>query len=275
MSLKEDLKGKLSEEELKILRRSFEIIGSIAIVEIPDELITKSDLIASAILSRHKNVKTILRKVGEVDGVFRVAKYEKIYGNDTETIAKEHGCRFLVDPTKVYFSSKLSTERERIAKLVREGERVLVMFAGVGPYAIVTAKLSKPREVIGVELNRIAVEYFRRNIELNKVKDVLAIEGDVVEIVPKLEGKFDRILMPAPYSAHSFVHVIKGKIADHGFVHYYTFESENKEKELPKKVEEIFLRNGMLVKTKFMRRCGNFAPYVNRYVLDLEFICDV
>ncbi|MEM4291677.1 MAG: class I SAM-dependent methyltransferase family protein, partial [Archaeoglobaceae archaeon] len=66
MSLKEDLKDKLSKEELKALRRSFEIIGSVAIIEIPDELMHKSDLIVSAILSRHKNVRTILRKVGEV-----------------------------------------------------------------------------------------------------------------------------------------------------------------------------------------------------------------
>jgi len=272
VSLKDVLKGKLSEEELKLLRRSFEIIGHIAIVDIPEKLMPKKDLIISAILSRHKNVKTILRKVGEVDGLFRVASYEKLFGEETETIAKEHGCRFLVDPTKVYFSSKLSFERERIARLVKEGERVLVMFAGVGPFAIVIAKLSKAREVIGVELNKAAVEYFRKNIRLNKVENVVAIEGDVADVVPRLEGKFDRILMPAPYSAEKFVHLVKGKVVKGGFVHYYTFESENLEMELPKKVEEIFLKNGIKVKTRFMRRCGNFAPYVNRYVLDLEYL---
>ncbi|MEM0301952.1 MAG: class I SAM-dependent methyltransferase family protein [Archaeoglobaceae archaeon] len=272
MSLKEMLRDKLSEEELKILRRSFEIIGDIAIIEIPDELISKKELIADAILKKHKHLKTILRKVGEVNGVFRVAKYEKIYGEETETIAKEHGCRFLVDPTKVYYSSKLSTERERIARLVKEGERVLVMFAGVGPYAIVIARLSKAKEVVGVELNRIAVEYFRRNVKLNKVNNVVVIEGDVAEVVPKLEGKFDRILMPAPYSAESFVGLVKGKVKSGGFVHYYTFESENNESMLAKKVEDIFLSNGIIAKAKFMRRCGSFAPYVNRYVVDLEYL---
>ncbi|MEM2458490.1 MAG: class I SAM-dependent methyltransferase family protein, partial [Archaeoglobaceae archaeon] len=83
MSLKEMLRDKLSEEELKILRRSFEIIGDIAIIEIPDELISKKELIADAILKKHRHLKTILRKVGEVNGVFRVAKYEKIYGEET------------------------------------------------------------------------------------------------------------------------------------------------------------------------------------------------
>ncbi|MDI9610011.1 MAG: class I SAM-dependent methyltransferase family protein [Archaeoglobales archaeon] len=275
MSLKEMLKDQLSEEELKILRRSFEIIGDLAIIEIPEELMSKKELIADAILKKHKHLKTILRKVGEVNGVFRVAKYEKIYGEETETIAKEHGCRFLVDPTKVYYSSKLSTERERIARLVKEGERVLVMFAGVGPYAIVIARLSKAKEVVGVELNRIAVEYFRRNVKLNKVNNVVVIEGDVAEVVPKLEGKFDRILMPAPYSAESFVGLVKGKVKAGGFVHYYTFDSENNEEKLAKKVEEIFLRNGIVAKARYMRKCGSFAPYVNRYVVDLEYLGEI
>lgn len=269
------LKGKLSEEELKILRRSFEIIGDIVILEIPEELISKKELIVDAILKKHKHVKTILRKVGEVEGIYRVAKYEKIYGGSTETIAKEYGCRFLVDPTMVYYSSKLSTERERIARLVKEAERILVMFAGVGPYAIVISKLARPKEVIGVELNKIAVEYFRRNIELNKVLNVKVIEGDVAEVVPKLEGRFDRVLMPAPYSAEKFVGLIREKVKIGGFVHYYTFESENFEGELAKKVEEIFLKNGIVAKAKFMRKCGNFAPYVNRYVVDLEYLGEI
>lgn len=275
MSLKEILKDKLSEPELRILRRGFEIIGDIAIVEIPEELLSKKDLIAEAILSKHRHIKTILRKSGQVDGVYRVAGYEIIYGGETETIAKEYGCRFFVDPTKVYYSSRLSTERERVAKLVKDGERVLVMFAGVGPFAILIAKISKAKDVIGIELNKVAAEYFRRNVKLNKVENVTVLEGDVAEIVPKLEGRFDRVLMPAPYSAEKFVYLLKGKVKKGGFVHYYTFESENFERELPKKVEEIFLENGIAAKVVFMRRCGNFAPYVNRYVLDLQYFHEI
>jgi tRNA (guanine37-N1)-methyltransferase len=272
VSLKEDLREKMSEEELKMLRRSFEIIGDIAIVEIPEELFSKKEIIVQAILQRHRHLKTILRKVGEVNGIYRVAKYEIVYGEKTETIAREHGCRFLVDPTRVYYSSKLATERARIAGLVKEGERVLVMFAGVGPYAIVIAKLAKPSEVIGIELNSAAVEYFRKNVKLNKAENVRIYEGDVNEIVPRLEGEFDRILMPAPYSAENFVHLLRGKVRKGGFVHYYTFESENFEELLAKKVEGIFLKSGIIAKAVFMRRCGSFAPYVNRYVVDLQYL---
>ena len=273
MSLKEYLKGKVSDEELKKVVRSFEIIGDVVIINLPDEVSHLSDLIVQAILSKHKHIKTVLRKVGEVSGEYRVAKYEVLYGGETETVAKEFGCRFLVDPTKVYYSSRLSTERGRIAKLVKEGERVLVMFAGVGPYAIVIAKLAKPKEVIGIEINPKAVEYFRKNVELNKVQDIVKVyEGDVRDVVPKLEGKFDRVLMPAPYSAEDFVYLLKDKVKIGSYVHYYTFAGEEEEEELPNRVEELFKRHGMVVRVVNMRDCGSFAPRVYRYVLDLEVV---
>lgn len=267
------LKEKVSEEELKLVRRSFEIIGDVVLIDIPDEIYHLRDLIVSAILERHKNVKTILRKTGEVEGVYRIAKYELLHGKETETTVKEYGCRFLVDPTKVYYSVKLSGERERIAKLIKNGERVLVMFAGVGPYAIVIARLAKPSEVVGVELNPIAVKYFRKNIELNKVgKIVRVIEGDVRDVVPAIEGEFDRILMPSPYAAENFVPVISGKVKKGGFVHYYTFAGKEEERSLPGKIKELFKNHGIEAEVEQVRCCGNFAPYVYRYVLDLKVI---
>ena len=273
MSLKELLKDRLDEEELKLLRRSFEIIGDIVIIEIPDEILHHARDIVDAILSRHKHVRTVLRKIGEVNGVYRVARYEPVYGEKTETVVKEHGCRFLVDPTKAYYSVKLSGERERIARLVGEGERILVMFAGVGPYPIVIAKLARPEKVIGIELNPHAAEYFRKNVRLNKVEDVVEVfEGDVEEVVPKLPGEFDRVVMPAPYSAESFIHLLKGKVRRGGFVHYYTFDSQNEEERLHEKVMKRFEDEGLNVEVLKVRRCGNFAPYVNRYVVDLRVL---
>ncbi len=274
VSLKEALKGKVSDEELRKVTRSFEIIGDVVLINLPDEVLHLKDLIVQAILSKHKHVKTILRKVGEVEGIYRVARYEPIYGGETETIVREHGCRFLVDPTKVYYSVKLSGERERIAKLVRPGERILVMFAGVGPYAIVIAKLAKPKEVIGVEINPKAVEYFRKNVELNKVRDIVKVyEGDVKEVVPKLEGKFDRILMPAPYSAEDFVYLLRDKVKVGSYIHYYTFAGEEEEDEiLPTKVKDLFKKHGMIIEIEKIKTCGSFAPRVYRYAVDLKIV---
>ncbi len=271
MSLKDLLKDRVNPEELSKIRRSFEIIGDVVIVDIPDEVYHLKDEIVEAILTKHKHVKTILRKTGEVSGEYRVAKYEVVYGDETETIAKEHGCRFRVDPTKAYYTVKLSGERERIARLVREGERVLVMFAGVGPYAIVIARLSRPREVVGVEINPMAVHYFRENVRLNKVEDVVRVyQGDVREVVPALEGRFDRIVMPAPYNADDFLDTALMKIENGGVIHIYTFSGEE---EVEEKKEGILARIGELGfagEVLFFRECGNFAPRVNRYVFDIR-----
>jgi tRNA (guanine37-N1)-methyltransferase len=275
VSLKKLLEEKLTAEELTKLRRSFEIIGDIVIVDIPDEILHAKGDIIEAILRKHKHVKTILKKKGEVSGDFRIANYEIIYGNETETIVKEHGCRFIVDPTKVYYSVKLAGERERLARLVTEGEEVLVMFSGVGPYPIVIARLSKPYEVIGIELNPIAVEYFKKNIRLNKVEDkVSVVEGDVRDVLPEIEKEFDRILMPAPNTAESFVELLPGKIKRGGYIHYYTFAGEEEEESgaLKKRTIRLFKKNGIDIKVVNIRRCGHFAPYVHRYVIDLRVI---
>ena len=266
--LKERLGDRISEEELSMVRRSFEVIGDVVIVDIPDEIYHLREEIVKAILEKHRHVKTILRKVGEVSGDYRVANYEVIYGGETETMAKEHGCRFLLDPTKVYYSVKLSGERERIFRLVKPGERVLVMFAGVGPFAITIAKNAQPKEVVGVELNPEAVRYFRENVRLNKLENVRVYEGDVREVVPKLEGKFDRILMPSPNNAQEFADVAALKAKPGTVIHYYTFAGVEEEKELPERVEELFSPY-LKGKAVFIRRCGNFAPYVHRYVVDL------
>uniref|UniRef100_A0A7C4S795 tRNA (guanine(37)-N(1))-methyltransferase n=1 Tax=Geoglobus ahangari TaxID=113653 RepID=A0A7C4S795_9EURY len=255
------------------LRRGFEIIGDIIIIDLPDELMSLKEDIVNWILSKHKHVKTIMRKTGEVSGEFRVAKYEIIYGKETETISKEFGCRFKVDPTKVYYTSKLSGERERIARLVKPNERVLVMFAGIGPYAIIIAKLAKPKEVVGVEINPEAVRYFRENIRLNKVEGLVkVIEGDVRDVVPKLEGKFDRIVMPAPYNAEDFIDIAVGKIKKGGFIHFYTFAGEEEVKEKAEKIKNRFSDLGAEIEIVYWRECGNFAPRVNRYVFDIRVI---
>ena len=238
----------------------------------------------------NKNVKVVLNKVEDVSGKYRVPRYEVIAAKQnernfshikkefrptkiTETVHTEHGCKFLLDVSKVYFSARLSFERKRIAEMVRDGERVLVMFAGVGPFAIVIAKNANPAEVVGVELNPHAVEYFRKNVALNKVEDkVKVVEGDVAEIVPKLQYQFDRIVMPAPKDAPDYLEVALEKIKEGGMIHLYTFASEEEieSKDVVKRVEERCKKAGKKAEVVFFRKCGAVAPYHYRVVLDLK-----
>ncbi len=270
MNLKEALKNSLNEEELRVLRKGFEIIGDVAIIEIPEVLEHRKQIIVDAILKAHKHLKTVLRKRGEVSGIYRIASYEILHGIETETTAKEFGCRYRLDPTKVYYSSKLSNERDRIAHLAEDGETILVMFAGVGPYAILLAK-RKDVDVTGVEINPVACEYFRENVRLNKVENrVRVICGDVRDIVPGLNRKFDRVVMPSPFIAEEYVDLLPYVVKKGSTVHYYTIAGEEEKEALPVRIENEFKKHGMVAKTTFLRRVGSYAPRVNRYVLDIK-----
>ncbi|HDH07392.1 MAG TPA: hypothetical protein ENF87_03380, partial [Thermoproteales archaeon] len=140
MKLKDYLRGLLTDEELKLVPSSYDIIGSrqkaVVIIELPENLGDKRLLVAKALMKIHKNVKSVLVKKSARKGIYRLRELEVILGEkDTEVIHVEYGYRLKLDPTKVYFSPRESTERQRIARQVREGEVVMVMFAGVGPYA--------------------------------------------------------------------------------------------------------------------------------------------
>ena len=143
-SLKEALSSKFSEEELRHLTKAFDIIGDIAIIEIPDELVSREKEIAEAIMQVHRNVKVVAKKLGGMTGEYRVRPLKIIAGeNRTETEYHENGCRMRFDVAKTYFSVRLSHERERIAAQVKDGENILALFAGVGPFPLVIARKNK------------------------------------------------------------------------------------------------------------------------------------
>ena len=87
---------------------------------------------------------------------------------------REQGVRFQLDFEKVYWCSRLSTERDRLLKLLKKGETLLDLFCGVGPLAIRAAK--NGLNVIANDLNPDCYKYLLKNAEINKVSDkVLAL----------------------------------------------------------------------------------------------------
>ncbi|MEM0285776.1 MAG: SAM-dependent methyltransferase, partial [Candidatus Methanomethyliaceae archaeon] len=122
-----------SKEDLEKAITSIDIIGDIAIIKIPWEWENKKYEIGEAILSSLNGIKGVFRQISPVDPEYRVRGVEWLAGKkETITIHKEHGCLYKLDIAKVYFSPRLSFERLRIAKLVKEGEIIINMFAGIG-----------------------------------------------------------------------------------------------------------------------------------------------
>ncbi|MCD6367966.1 MAG: class I SAM-dependent methyltransferase family protein [Candidatus Aenigmarchaeota archaeon] len=279
MSIEKELRVKLTEEELKKLVKSFDIIGSrekaVAIIEIPDELSEKKTLIAEAIMKVHKNVVAVLRKKSPRKGTFRLRKYELLLGEkNTEVLHKESGCRFLLDPRKVYFSVRESAERLRISEKVKENEKILVMFGGVAPYPIVIAKKRDVNKIYSIEINPKAHEYAIKNVLLNKVGDVvIPILGDVREICPLIRQKFDRILMPLPEKAYEFLDVALSCSKKGTIIHLYgVSEEKNLFDDLEKKVVLEMKKLNKKYKTIERRKVLPFGPRKWKVCLDIRIL---
>jgi len=225
--LKSNLRGKLSNDLIGIVPSSFDIIGSkgeaVAIIEIPEELEKYDSVVAETLMHVHKNVKSVLAKKSERYGELRLRDYRLVLGDpDTEVIHKESGCRFKLDPKVTYFSTRESSERERICKQITGPEDVLVMFSGVGPFPICIAKHNPETRCVAIELNAEAHNYCVENIRLNKLGDrVTAIQGDVREVCPTLITQFDRVLTPLPKGAHLFLDVTVPMVKSGGILHFY------------------------------------------------------
>ncbi len=260
------------------LPRALDVVGDIAIIEIPPELEAHKHVVGEAILATHKNVRTVLAKAGAISGIYRLRDFEVIAGEHrTVTIHKEYGCSYYVDVAKAYFSPRLSTEHQRVAALVQSGETVVDLFAGVGPFAVLIAKNHPDATVYAIDINADAVELLKRNIRLNRVENkVHPIVGDAREVVnQKLANVADRVIMNLPETANAFIDVAcKAVKPSGGTVHFYGFVR------LPDTIEDLKKRFAAAVE-KDGRQVEEFAhaktvrataPYEWQAVLDAKIL---
>ncbi len=211
-------------EELELVNRSFEHLGNIAIIEVPAKLRKKEKLIAKCVLEVNPSISTILKKESAMTGKYRVRKFKHLAGKKT-TIAtyKENNTIIRVDLAKVYYSTRLAFERNRIAAATKPKELVIVFFAGCGPFALAIAKAQPKAKVIGIELNKTACKYFRENVKLNKLENCEVIQGDVHKLAQKYKKKATRIVMPLPHTASEFLQDALTVAANGAVIHYYSF----------------------------------------------------
>ncbi|MCZ7357556.1 MAG: class I SAM-dependent methyltransferase family protein [Candidatus Methanoperedens sp.] len=264
MSLRDILKDKLPEKKLSLLPKGFEVIGDIAIINIPLQLEDEKHLIAQALVSHRRGVMVVLRKTNKLHGTKRVGDFEILLGDRTTTVHRENGCDFHVDIARTYFSGKMYFERKRIAELVRNGEDVLVLFCGAGPFLIPIAK-TRNVNIIGIENNPLACTFCKKNTELNKV-DADIILGDANSINLIFRKDFDRIVMPTPYGQDYFLSLARFILKPEGTIHFYTFKKDFEIAHFKRLLEE----KGWRVRS--YRNCGGVAPRVNRYVFDMQMI---
>ncbi|MBI2208044.1 class I SAM-dependent methyltransferase family protein [Candidatus Woesearchaeota archaeon] len=271
--LRDLLKGKLTPEELSIIPSSYDIVGSILIFsDFPKELAKKERIIGEALLKLHKSIKTVCKKTKKYSGKYRLPKLKIITGEKIkETIHKENNARLKLDVEKVYFSSRLSTERKRIFEQVKKNEDILVMFSGCGVYPITIARNANAKEIYGIEINPTAHKYALENLKLNKIDGKIKLFlGDVKKILLKINKKFDRILMPLPKGAENYLDLALSKINKNGIMHFYTFSEEGKYEPIIKTIKKECEKQENKCKILRIVKCGQFSPRINRICVDFR-----
>ncbi|MDR2873514.1 MAG: class I SAM-dependent methyltransferase family protein [Methanobrevibacter sp.] len=268
-SLSEQLKGKLNEDEIKYLKTSFDIIGDLVLLEIPKNLEKHKEVIGNACID-FTNTKSAFMKKSGIKGVIRTREIERIAGEDnSRTIAKEHGVKISLDLKQVYFSPRLATERKRVEKQAKNGEKILDMFTGVGPLPILIAK-NKNVEIYGVDINKIAIEYFKENIKINKLNDhIYPIFGDINDVALKFKEKglkFNRIIMNLPETAYKFLDLSIYLLSDNGILHYYEFSGDYEI--LINRIKQIAIIYNREIEVLNMRKVKSSSP--GRWIMGVD-----
>ncbi len=195
-----------------------ELIGGIAILQEDDPAG------AADILRSRPSLHTAVVARGEVSGEYRTREFTVLAGKPTtRTQVTEHGHRFTVDLAGAYFSARLSTERQRILHQVQDGENILDMFAGVGPFAITLA--ARAALVVAADINPQAIGLMLENLARNRVKNVLPVLADARRLTEILPGKFDRIIMNLPLAGTDFLPCAFRLCRHGGMIHFYSLVS--------------------------------------------------
>ncbi len=260
-NLKTKLKNKLTKEQLNLLPRSFDVVGDIVIFsDFPKELKNKEKLISEYLIEIHKNINVVAKKTKKYSGRYRTPKLKILAGDKRKTTThKENKTKAKLNVETCYFSPRLSNERLRIAKLVKKNESVLVMFSGVAIYPLVIAKNSKAKEIYAIEINPVAHKYALENVKINKIDNIKLFKGNVKSVLPKINKKFDRIVMPHPTNAEAYLDLATKKLKTRGTIHLYYFSKcETKYKHF---------KNLKIMKAV---KCGQYSPRKYRICLDLK-----
>lgn len=264
MSLSTRCAPHLPPDVARIVPDHYDVIGDVAVVTLPDALLPYREVIGRCITEERHSIRSVCMRTAPVAGTRRTAGYAVIFGDlDTETVHREYGCSYHLDVQTAFYTPRLASERHRVAGLVREGERVLVPFAGVGPFVIPAAQTGA--QVIAIEINPEACRYLRENVRENGMADaVTVIEGDAMRLLPSCGGEFDRAIVPTPYGLNTALDEVIPLVRRGGIIHFYTFT-------VPEELDILAAKfRGMGCVVNGVRRCGHVAPGVSRWVFDLR-----
>ncbi|KAM4540978.1 tRNA (guanine(37)-N(1))-methyltransferase [Fundulus diaphanus] len=148
---------------------SFSRVGHIAHMNLRDHQLPYKNLIGQVIMDKNPGVTCVVNKTNMIDSTYRNFKMEVLAGEENMVAkVKENGVTYEFDFSRVYWNPRLSTEHQRVVQLVKRGDSVFDVFAGVGPFAVPAARLGA--RVLANDLNPESYRWLQHNCKLNKVE---------------------------------------------------------------------------------------------------------
>ncbi|UCF50039.1 MAG: class I SAM-dependent methyltransferase family protein [Thermoplasmatales archaeon] len=271
IQIKKSLLNEIPSNLINRLPQKWEKIGDILTIVLPS-IFNENKKIIGEKYAEILNCKTVLNDIGGIKGEFRVPNVELIYGSkNTETVHKENGVKYKLDPQKLMFSSGNMDERIRMANISNGNETVVDLFAGIGYFTLPIAIYSKPKKIIACEKNQIAFNYLSENIILNDVSSIVEPRmGDNREIAPK--NFANRVIMGYIEENERFLSAAFDCLIEHcGIIHYHnTFPNHAVPNKPMKTVEEEANKKGCKAELLGYYNVKSYAPGINHYVFDLR-----
>ncbi|XP_055537723.1 tRNA (guanine(37)-N1)-methyltransferase [Wyeomyia smithii] len=155
--------------EDKDILSSFSKVGHVVHLNLKDHLLEYKNLIGEVIKDKVPGCRTVVNKLVTIDNTYRNFEMEVIAGEkDFEVTVKENGNTFEFDFSKVYWNPRLSTEHEKIVKMLNQSDVLADVYAGVGPFSVPAAK--KGCTVLANDLNPDSYKALVKNCIKNKVQ---------------------------------------------------------------------------------------------------------
>lgn len=256
-----------------MLPSSFDVIGDLVLIKVPELLQAHGSAIGRAILEAHPNLRGVFHDEG-VTGPHRVRTVRPLAGEArTRTVHAEFGARFQVDLATAYFTPRLANEHHRVAQAIQSGETFVDATCGVGPFAILAARRRVARRIVAADLNPAAVELLRENLRLNRLEDrVEVVQGDASVLLGRLKT-VDRVVINLPLHGEGLLGRAWSSVRPGGTIHYYCVARESEAPSIgPRICREMGNSTGRPGETLAVHVVHPYSPSERLLALDFSIL---
>ncbi|RMG28146.1 MAG: hypothetical protein D6732_19040 [Methanobacteriota archaeon] len=241
--------------------KGFKRIGSLMILRSREEI---PEIVGNIVMEKFSWCTGVFQQTGTL-GENRRPILRHLAGNPTTiTKHKENGVVYVLDAGKITFSGGNRNLRQRILKEVKDGEKLLDMFAAVGNLSMQPI-VHRQIDYILVERDPITYSYLLKTLYANGKKTEKAFNIDCREI--ELENWADRVLMGYHEVDHTHLKVATQALKSSGTIHLHPLEKREKVNQRVEKYIEILKKQSISIEETQIFEVKKFAPRISHFEL--------